>query len=205
MTATNLAHASNGVRLVHRASTGPLALCRSGESFSLRSASLNPRSTSCDSVDEGPYMVDVSVVVDQDPYPGFTAGQGNQMIWLKNYGENKDLLSELEQAGFVQSVGRTIKQGFVSLPLCVVLLDEREILQTCASCRRVESIETVERFKRCAKCKRRYYCSSEHQLADWPNHKHDCKDLVRLDFVSVENRRRRHETEMLNGGRLQEV
>jgi len=103
---------------------------------------------------------------------------------LKDYGENAGLLQELEQARIVQSfvfpffpflcppslanplvyihrVGRTIKQGFVTFPLCIVLLSEKEMLQTCTYCERVEQVDEVERFKRCGKCKRRYYVSPD--------------------------------------------
>ncbi|GAA6021949.1 hypothetical protein JCM11491_000303 [Sporobolomyces phaffii] len=185
-----------GIKLLHRTAdpSTPLALCRDGEALTLVRSSNNSPSS-----DQSTTLATVSIVVDQDPYPGFTMS-GQQMIWVKNYGENQGLLGELEEARFVQSVGRTIKQGFVTFPLCIILLSEKEIVQICAKCRRVETFDQVERFKRCGKCKRRYYCSNEHQSEDWPRHKLDCKDLVNLDFVSVENRRRRQELEMLGQG-----
>ncbi|GAA5832205.1 hypothetical protein JCM3766R1_002334 [Sporobolomyces carnicolor] len=179
------------------APTELVALCRNGEQFSLRRQSLNTTESST-------HVATVSAMVDQDPFPGFTMA-GNDMIWVKDYGENAGLLEELERARFVQSVGRTIKQGFVAFPLCVVLLAEKEMLQTCAKCEAVERLDAVERYKRCGRCKRRYYCSSEHQSDDWLRHKIDCKDLARLDFVSVENRKRRREVEVLERGRCEDT
>ncbi|GAA5895170.1 zinc finger MYND domain-containing protein [Sporobolomyces salmoneus] len=197
----------NGVRVLYRSTdpSTPLALCRKGESFSL-----NKLTSSTSTSDSSPVMANVSAMVDEDPFPGFTM-DGRQMIWVKNYGENAGLLEELERARFVQSVGRTIKQGFVTFPLCIVLLSEKEMLQTCAKCEKVETFDVAqkeverERFKRCGKCKRRYYCSSEHQIEDWPQHKLDCKDLSKLDFVSVENRKRRRELELVGGQCGQQV
>ncbi|GAA5853607.1 hypothetical protein JCM5353_004262 [Sporobolomyces roseus] len=179
----------SSIKLIYRSITPstPLALCRNGESIYLRSINLNNNNS-----DQSPIAAHLSVLVEQDPYPGFTM-DGRQMIWLKDYGENTGLLEELEQARIVQSVGRTIKQGFVTFPLCIVLLNDKQILQTCTFCERVEGVNEVERFKRCGKCKRRFYCSPEHQTLDWPTHKPNCKDLQKLDFVSVENRRRQQQ------------
>ncbi|GAA5870691.1 hypothetical protein JCM16303_001558 [Sporobolomyces ruberrimus] len=190
----------NGIKVLTRSNdpSTPLALCRNGESFSLiRSSNTDnpsPESTP-PTIDSSIVAATVSVVVGEDPYPGFTMS-GQQMIWVKNYGENEGLLEGLEKARFLQSVGRTIKQGFVTLPLCIVLLSEKEMVQTCTKCHKVETLDQVTRFKRCGKCKRRYY----HQIEDWPQHKSDCKDLSQLDFVSVENRRRRRELELVDRG-----
>ncbi|GAA5959131.1 hypothetical protein JCM3765_006351 [Sporobolomyces pararoseus] len=196
---------SSEIKLFYRTSdpSTPLALCRSGESLHLRRISFKNQLPLSDT-DSSPVVATVSVVVEQDPFPGFTM-DGKQMIWVKNYGENSGLLQELENARFVQSVGRTIKQGFISFPLCILLLSEKEILQTCEfkNCRTVEGEgggggqdDQGVRFKRCGKCKRRYY----HQSLDWSNHKRDCKDLVKMDFVSVENRKRSREIEGLEEG-----
>ncbi|GAA5985620.1 hypothetical protein JCM5350_004111 [Sporobolomyces pararoseus] len=200
MSANTLA---NGIKYFFRSSdlSTPVALCRSGESLYLRRISLSSSDSdqTLSNPDSSPTVATVSVIVEQDPFPGFTM-DGKQMIWVKNYGENSGLLEELETARFVQSVGRTIKQGFIQFPLCILLLSDKEILQTCEykDCKTVEgtSGEKEERFKRCGKCKRRYY----HQSLDWSNHKRDCKDLLKMDFVSVENRKRsRSDVEGLEG------
>ena len=34
---------------------------------------------------------------------------------------------------------------------------------------------STQSLKRCAKCKTIFYCSREHQISDWKNHKVDCK------------------------------
>ncbi|EDV94781.1 GH17757 [Drosophila grimshawi] len=46
---------------------------------------------------------------------------------------------------------------------------------------------TCEQLLRCAKCKSIYYCSSEHQHIDWPNHRHDCRLLARQKNQSHNN------------------
>ncbi|GAA5924533.1 zinc finger MYND domain-containing protein [Sporobolomyces koalae] len=190
---------SNGIRLLHRVDGSTVALCKTGDSFELRTIG----SSNNESVSDLDAVTTVSIMADADPFPGFTTS-GQQMIWLKDYGGNSGLLKQLERARFVQSVGRTIKQGFVTLPLCIVLLDDRETMHSCQCCKRTEALGALDqRFKRCAKCRRRYYCSPEHQLADWPQHKADCRDLIKLDFVSVENlRRQRQELELEDRGAM---
>ncbi|GAA5891862.1 hypothetical protein JCM5296_003253 [Sporobolomyces johnsonii] len=163
----------------------PVALARNDDAFALIMASEKDR-------EELAWLLTINVVAIDDPYPGMTL-DGKQMIWFKNYSENEGLLEQLEKARWVRAVGRELKQGFVTLPLAHVLLDESELAQRCAQCEVYESIESKERFKRCTGCKRRYYCSKEHQLEHWSRHKKDCKDLARGDLTSVENRRRREQ------------
>ncbi|GAA5917708.1 hypothetical protein JCM8208_006700 [Rhodotorula glutinis] len=136
----------------------------------------------------------LSVLVAEDPFPGLTM-DGRQMIWVKDYSENSGLLEQLEEVRVLRRTGSTIPQGLVRLPLAVVVLNEREMAQRCAleGCGKVESVETVERYKRCSSCSRRYYCSTEHQHAHWPQHKQDCKDLAAGRFTQVEMRRRAQE------------
>lgn len=57
------------------------------------------------------------------------------------------------------STGRTLKQGYVTLPMVEVQLEESEISHQCPLCEMFEQVEDTERFKRCAKCKKRYYVS----------------------------------------------
>ncbi|GAA5990711.1 hypothetical protein JCM10908_003199 [Rhodotorula pacifica] len=135
----------------------------------------------------GGYISSLSVIVHEDPFPGLSMS-GKQMIWVKNYSENEGIVAQLEKAGFLRLVGSKIKQGFVELPLAEVTLEDSEMIQQCAmrDCEKWETTETSPRFKRCSKCHRRYY----HQHQDWPSHKIDCKDLVKLRFTDVENRKR---------------
>lgn len=196
----------SSIKLIHRSPTPstPLALCRNGESIYLRSINLNNNNNS----DQSPIAAHLSVLVEQDPYPGFTM-DGRQMIWVsflfhlfiisfycailmnsesidssrimgrilvysKNWNKRESFnrsspfslcfpplqfLPLLTRPISSNRVGRTIKQGFVTFPLCVVLLTDKEILQTCTFCERVERVDEVERFKRCGKCKRRFYVS----------------------------------------------
>ncbi|KWU44692.1 hypothetical protein RHOSPDRAFT_33771 [Rhodotorula sp. JG-1b] len=139
----------------------------------------------------GAYISSLSVIVNEDPFPGLSMS-GKQMIWVKNYSENQGIVPQLERAGFIRLVGSKIKQGLVELPLAEVTFEESEMIQQCAlrGCEKWETTDTMPRFKRCSKCKRRYYCSIEHQHEDWPAHKADCKDLVQMRFTDVENRRR---------------
>ncbi|TKA53206.1 hypothetical protein B0A53_04062 [Rhodotorula sp. CCFEE 5036] len=163
-----------------------VAIGRTGDAFVLVAA---------DSHDQdqrgGAYISSLSVIVNEDPFPGLSMA-GKQMIWVKNYSENAGIVPQLERAGLIRLVGSKIKQGFVELPLAEVALEESEMIQQCAmrGCEKWETTETVPRFQRCSKCKRRYYCSIEHQHQDWPAHKADCKDLVKMRFTDVENRRR---------------
>jgi len=55
--------------------------------------------------------------------------------------------------------GRTLKQGFVTLPMVEVQLEESEISHQCPHCEMFEQVGDAERFKRCQKCKKRYYVS----------------------------------------------
>ena len=48
--------------------------------------------------------------------------------------------------------------------------------ETCANCGKMEKSISGERFKRCEKCKKIRYCCKECQIADWENHKKDCKN-----------------------------
>jgi len=75
-------HSDNSVRLFYRSTSPstPLALCRNGESIHLRSINNDKTSTLINS-DQSPIVAHVSVVVEQDPYPGFTM-DGRQMIWV---------------------------------------------------------------------------------------------------------------------------
>ncbi|GAA5949297.1 hypothetical protein JCM21900_005596 [Sporobolomyces salmonicolor] len=182
---TSPANTIRTLSLSTRPDLAPVALARNDDAFALVMASQKDR-------EEHTWLSTINVVADDDPYPGMTL-DGKQMIWFKNYSENEGLLEQLEKARWVRAVGRELKQGFVTLPLAQVLLDESEIAQRCALCEVYESIETQERFKRCTGCKRRYYCSKHHQLEHWSRHKKDCKDLKRGDLTSVENRRRREQ------------
>lgn len=84
------------------------------------------------------------------------AGVSSSVQTLRSLGLS---LTDRHGMVFASRVGRTIKQGFVAFPLCVVLLAEKEMLQTCAKCEAVERLDAVERYKRCGRCKRRYYVS----------------------------------------------
>ncbi|GAA5885070.1 hypothetical protein JCM6882_007217 [Rhodosporidiobolus microsporus] len=137
----------------------------------------------------GAWATDLSVLADIDPFPGFGLN-GSQMIWVKTYSENQGLLPQLERAGWVRAVGSALKQGLTTLPLAEVVLKEAEIAQRCALCETFESVETETRFKRCSKCRRRFYCSTEHQHQHWDAHKKDCKLLAKGQFGEVEQRRR---------------
>lgn len=61
---------------------------------------------------------------------------------------------------FNHSSGRTMKQGFVTYPLCEIRLEESEIARQCASCHNNERVGD-SRYMRCSTCKKVYYCSSE--------------------------------------------
>ncbi|KAK4056252.1 Egl nine 1 [Microbotryomycetes sp. JL221] len=145
----------------------------------------------------GTVWATLSVLVTQDPFPGLNIQNGHEMFWFKTYSENAGLLEQLERANWVKSTSRKIKQALVELPMVEVLLDEVEIAQCCALCEKFESTRDVERFQRCSRCKKRYYCSVEHQHEDWSDHKLDCKDLRAGNFAAVENRNRTKLTEMM--------
>ncbi|POY76162.1 hypothetical protein BMF94_0885 [Rhodotorula taiwanensis] len=162
-----------------------IALGRTADALVLVAADKQDREERFDEA----YLSSLSVLVNQDPYPGFTMS-GKQMIWVKDYSENKGIVPQLERAGFLRLVGSKIKQGLVELPLAEVTLDDTEMIQQCAKCGQWETSDTSPRYKRCSKCKRRYYCSAEHQHEDWSTHRADCKDLVKMRFADVENRRR---------------
>ncbi|BGP19004.1 hypothetical protein JCM10213_009287 [Rhodosporidiobolus nylandii] len=162
----------------------PIALARRGDAFCLVWAERAERERR-----GGAWATDLSVLAEQDPFPGFSMG-GQQMVWVKNYSENQGLLPQLEKAGWLQAVGSAMKQGLTTLPLAAVTLNETELAQQCALCEEFESVETDTRFKRCSGCKRRYYCSTEHQHQGWAAHKAECKLLAKGRYAEVEKRRR---------------
>ncbi|TNY23322.1 hypothetical protein DMC30DRAFT_32076 [Rhodotorula diobovata] len=186
-------HAENGIRtfpvIIQGGDTRLAALGRAGDEFVLVLAQDAARKEETDSGNG--ILTSLSVLVSEDPFPGLTM-DGRQMIWVKNYSENAGLLEQLEQARVLRPTGSTIPQGLVRLPMAVVVPDESEMAHRCAldGCERFESVETAPRFKRCSLCKRRYYCSTEHQHAHWARHKKDCKDLTAGRYTQVEQRRR---------------
>lgn len=48
-----------------------------------------------------------------------------------------------------------------------------QVVPQCAIC------GTAQKLLRCAKCKTVYYCSTDHQHADWPSHKKECRTLAK--------------------------
>ncbi|ORY53982.1 hypothetical protein BCR35DRAFT_310478 [Leucosporidium creatinivorum] len=169
--------------------TGPaptVCLARQGDYFVLAHSTLVDDMTP-------PLWAVLSVMAHEDPFPGFSlGGKGSgEMFWIKTYSENKGILEQLVEAGWVKVTGRTLKQGFVTLPMVEVQLEESEISHQCPHCEMFEQVGDAERFKRCQKCKKRYYCSREHQELDWPEHKKDCKLLALDRRAEVENRKRR--------------
>ncbi|GAA6041304.1 hypothetical protein JCM8097_001329 [Rhodosporidiobolus ruineniae] len=181
--------ASNGLRTLgltwpsEEAPSPPVALARKDDQYCLVWANEHDRA------ERGAWATDLSVLAEADPFPGFSM-DGRQTIWVKTYSENTGLLPQLEKAGWLQPVGSALKQGITTLPLAVVVLNDQEVAQRCALCENFESVETETRFKRCSGCKRRYYCSTEHQHAHWTAHKKDCKLLAKGKFAEVEQRRR---------------
>uniref|UniRef100_A0A1B0BMQ3 MYND-type domain-containing protein n=1 Tax=Glossina palpalis gambiensis TaxID=67801 RepID=A0A1B0BMQ3_9MUSC len=51
--------------------------------------------------------------------------------------------------------------------------------QQCAIC------GTTQDLLRCSKCKTIYYCSTQHQHIDWPNHKHECRSLAKQRLSNI--------------------
>ncbi|KAJ5811949.1 hypothetical protein N7474_008250 [Penicillium riverlandense] len=47
-------------------------------------------------------------------------------------------------------------------------------VEKCKFCGKKESLDVS--LTRCGRCVTQYYCSREHQKADWPNHKHFCRE-----------------------------
>ncbi|KAM0792794.1 hypothetical protein ACM66B_002563 [Microbotryomycetes sp. NB124-2] len=148
--------------------------------------------------DEGHIFANLNIMVPKDPFPGRNLAGGGEMFWFKTYSENEGLLEQLEQAGWVKSTPRTITDELVTLPMVELKLSDAEITQWCAHCERFETTSILERYKKCSKCKRRYYCCVEHQHADWPEHKLDCKLLASGNFAAVENSNRAKVTRILS-------
>ncbi|GAA5875235.1 hypothetical protein JCM8547_006875 [Rhodosporidiobolus lusitaniae] len=162
----------------------PVAFARTGDRFVLVWADEAEREQR-----GGAWATDISVLAEADPFPGFSMN-GKQMCWVKTYSENTGLLVQMEKAAWLRPVGSGLKQGITTLPLAEVVLSEAEMAQQCALCEAYESVQTETRYKRCSSCKRRYYCSTEHQHAHWATHKPDCKCLAKGRFAEVEQRRR---------------
>lgn len=64
--------------------------------------------------DHMPYMVATVNV------PSAHLEEGELLI--KNYSENEGILEKLEEAGYVKRTGREIQTGFVTVPVCKLLL-----------------------------------------------------------------------------------
>lgn len=170
-----------------------VCLARYGLSFALIYAQENPEDEY-----QQPVHATLSVMAGEDPFPGFSM-EGNECFWMKNYSENEGLLEQLLQAGWLRDSGRKIKQGYVTLPMVEIRLDESEIAKQCPNCEVFEQANHHERFKRCSKCKKAFYCSSKCQQEDYPIHKRICKDLAAGRFAEVENRKRREVASWFDG------
>src|SRR5437667_10903865 len=70
-----------------------------------------------------------SIAVRSVEYPNpAPSASGNQVIALKNYGENSGLLERLENVGMIRHTGRRIKQGYVYLEMVEVLVQQGELI-----------------------------------------------------------------------------
>lgn len=43
-------------------------------------------------------------------------------VYIKDYSENEGMLEALEEAGIVKRTGRSVSTGFVSIPICKLLV-----------------------------------------------------------------------------------
>jgi MYND finger len=116
----------------------------------------------------------IAVRATEDEHPALSA-DGNPVIALKNYSENKGYLELLEAAGVIRHTGRRIFQGFVQLEMVEILIPMEELIKHCGACGVWEKVDE-QRFLRCSRCKSKHYCSSECQKDNWKEHKKLCKE-----------------------------
>jgi hypothetical protein len=110
--------------------------------------------------------------------------EGNHIVALKNYSENKDLLPRLESRGIIKHTGRRVPQGYVMLELVEILVPEQELIRACSRCQIYEKVDKA-RFAKCGKCKAKFYCSRECQAADWKaGHKKYCREGLSEEEVA---------------------
>lgn len=105
----------------------------------------------------------LSVLIHEDAFPP-PSPAGRAQFYMKTYSENEGMLPQLASAGILRDTGRTMKQGFATVPLCEVILEEGELARCCAGCEKWEVIDG-QRFERCSRCKVEYYHSQEVCLA----------------------------------------